>query len=419
MSPREIYLLQTLGLEHDPFAHAVTELEMQINSDDPPFLTYFVDLPATEGQEDSLLDALQEPGHAVVYGDVGSGKTMLRYALEAQCRGLAERTLVVSQELGKSGGGETAVPTLQTFTQALATDLFVQTIERFDQLAILPDQELTTALSSYWHQNIPNFRRNLARHLRQGQSPDMPTGISPWWRTWKRIVVRYTPLTKARKLFLEEVLARGEEVENRLERGSTINNLQQGIALAHRLGFQQIYYLIDTADTPQFNTPLLQTHLREINDLLPNIPSQIPLSLKLFLPHRLQKKLQTFFSQPENQLIFPSFSAIMKWNHSLLHALIENRFRSARSWIRGIDVLASQESPAQLENELIKSAQYSPRCLLQIVSLLIDTHVSRTAVEPTFTTTDLRHALQFWSRDKFSLPPPIVNSPTNEGTLYA
>lgn len=175
-NPRAIYLLQTLGLEHDPFAYATAELELQINSDDPPFLTYFVDLPVAEGQG-SLLEALQQPGHAMVYGEIGSGKTTLRYALEAQCRGLTQRVLVVSQEMGK-GGGEMAVPTLQTFTQALATDLFVQTIERFDTLPT-PDAGLTMALSRFWQQNIPNFHRNLARHLRQGQSPNTPTGISP------------------------------------------------------------------------------------------------------------------------------------------------------------------------------------------------------------------------------------------------
>ena len=419
VNPREVYLLQTLGLEHDPFAYATAELELQINSDDPPFLTYFVDLPVAEG-EGSLLEAIKKPGHAVVYGEAGSGKTTLRYALEAQCRGLAEPVLVVSHELGK-GGGETAVPSLQTFTQALATDLFVQTIEKFDTFPAPPDAHLTKALSSYWQQNIPNFHRNLARHLRQGQSPHMPTSISPWWRTWKRVVVRYIPLTKARKQFLEQVLA-WQEKREKVGVDTAVTDkttLKQGGSLAKQLGYQQLYYLIDAADTPELNISTLLNHLNQINDILPDISSQIPLSLKLFLPQRIQTKLQTFLSQPENQLIFPSFSAIINWNYSLLHVLIENRFRSAGSWIRGIEVLASQESPVNLESELILSAQQSPRRLLQILSLLIDTHANRTAIEPTITNSDLQKTFQVWSDNTPSLPSLIVDNVINEGMLYA
>jgi hypothetical protein len=415
-NPRDIYLLQTLGLKHDPFAYATAELELQINSDDPPFLTYFVDLPVGEGKQGLLLEELQKPGHTVVYGEIGSGKTTLRYALEAQCRGLAQRVLVVSEELGK-GDPETTVPTLQTLTQALATDLFVQTIERFDTLLSIPDASLTAALSRFWHQNIPNFHRSVTRHLQQGQPPDTPTGISPWWRTWKRVVVRYTPLTKARKQFLEQVLALGKEKRERGTAVPSTTTLQQGISLAQQLGYQQLYYLLDAADTPEFNITTLLNHLNQINGILPNI-SQIPLSLKLFLPQRTQAELQGFLSQTENRLISPSFSAIIQWNYSLLHALIENRFRSAGSWIRGIEVLASQESPVKLERELIQSAQQSPRRLLQILSLLINTHANRTAIEPTFTNADLKQTLQLWSHNPSSLTPPTVNNVINEGMLY-
>ena len=95
--------------------------------------------------------------------------------------------------------------------------------------ATLPDESLTVALSSCWHQNIPNFRRNLARHLQQSQSPDMPIGISPWWRTWKRVVVRYTPLTKARRQFLEQVLALEKEKREKDTAVTDTTTLQQGI----------------------------------------------------------------------------------------------------------------------------------------------------------------------------------------------
>lgn len=230
--------------------------------------------------------------------------------------------------------------------------------------------------------------------------------------------MRYTPLTKARKQFLEQVLALGKEKGGEDTAVASTTILQQGISLAKQLGYQQLYYLLDAADTPELNVMVLLSHLNQINNFLPDIPSQIPLSLKLFLPQRIQVELQSFLSQPGNRLISPSFSAILKWNYSLLHALIENRFRSAGSWIRGIEVLANPESPIELESKVIQSAQQSPRLLLQVLSLLINTHANRTAIEPIFTNSDLQQTLQLWSHSPSSLTPPTDNNVINEGMLY-
>ena len=404
---RNEYLFQTLGLDHDPFAFASTELELPVNRDDPPFLTYFVDLPV-ENSSLSLLENLKQPGHAVVYGMSGSGKTMLRYALEAQCRGLADRILVVSQPMGK-GGPKTAVPPLSptAFAEAFATDLFVQTLEQFDSLLNPPDAELTAELSHFWHTHIPNFHRNLERHLSQGKPADAPTGISVWWRTWKRIVVRYTPLNTARVQFLTAVLAAGEDEEMAVTHNSAI---QQGCHLAHRLGYKQIFYLIDVADTPQLNTTKLVEQLCAIPNWLSLVNDEIPISLKLFLPERMKESIQDSPDPCPPALISPSFSAIIRWNRpELLQALIANRFRSAGSWIRGIEVLASQEIAAELPNQLIKAANQSPRRLLQIVNQLFRVHAERDASDPTITVDDWQTA----SQTRTGVSPVSSNSPTN------
>lgn len=399
---RNEYLFQTLGLDHDPFAFASTELELPVNRDDPPFLTYFVDLPV-EGSSLSLLENLKQPGHAVVYGTSGSGKTMLRYALEAQCRGMADRILVVSQPMGK-GGPKTAVPPLSpaAFVEALATDLFVQTLEQFDSFLNPPDAELITELSHFWHTNIPNFHRNLERHLSQGKPADAPTGISVWWRTWKRIVVRYTPLNTARVQFLTAVLAAGEGGETAVTHN---NAIQQGRHLAHRLGYKQIFYLIDVADTPQLNTTKLIEQLCELPNWLPLANNEIPISLKLFLPERMKDTIQDSSALCPPALISPSFSAIIRWNRpELLQALIANRFRSAGSWIRGIEVLASQEIAAELPNQLIKAANQSPRRLLQIVNQLIRVHAERDFGDPTITIDDWQAVRASWAYGSPPLP---------------
>lgn len=405
---RNQYLFQTLNLDHDPFAFASTELELPVNRDDPPFLTYFVDLPV-ENSSVSLLENLKQPGHAVVYGAVGSGKTMLRYVLEAQCRGLSDRILVVSQPMGKGGPQTPDMPlSPSAFAESLATDLFVQTLEQFDSLLNPPDAELTEELSHYWHTNIPNFHRNLERHLAQGKPVDAPTGISVWWRTWKRIVVRYTPLSTARMQFLTSVLTVGE---NRERAGSHNSAIQQGRHLAHRLGYKQIFYLIDVADTLQLNTTKLIEQLCAIANWLPLTADVVPISLKLFLPERLKETLQAFPGASPAALISPSFSAIIQWNHpELLQALIANRFRSAGSWIQGIEVLASQEIAVALPNQLVKAANKSPRRLLQIVNQLIRAHVERDAGDPTITIDDWQAMRMSWAYGSPPLPSLLLTT---------
>jgi len=413
---RNEYLLQTLGLDHDPFAYASTELELPVNRDDPPFLTYFVDLPV-ENSSLSLLENLKQPGHAVVYGAAGSGKTMLRYALEAQCRGMADRVLVVSQPMGK-GGPKTAVPPLSpaAFVEALATDLFVQTLEQFDSLLNPLDAKLMAELSHFWHTHIPNFHRNLERHLSQGKPTDAPTGISVWWRTWKRIVVRYTPLSKARVQFLTAVLAAGEGRETAVTHP---NAIQQGRRLAHRLGYKQIFYLIDVADTPQLNTTKLVEQLCAIPNWLPLANNEIPISLKLFLPERTKDTIQDSPDPCPPALISPSFSAIIRWNRpELLQALIANRFRSAGSWIRGIEVLASQEIAAELPNQLIRAANQSPRRLLQIVTQLIRAHADRDFGDPTITLDDWQAARTSWAYGSPPLPSLLTTNNIAEGNEH-
>ncbi|MBK7917537.1 MAG: hypothetical protein IPJ94_15020 [Chloroflexi bacterium] len=413
---RNEYLFQTLGLDHDPFAFASTELELPVNRDDPPFLTYFVDLPV-ENSSLSLLENLKQPGHAVVYGTSGSGKTMLRYALEAQCRGLADRVLVVSQPMGK-GGPKTAVPSLSptAFSEALATDLFVQTLEQFDSLLNPPDTKLTTELSHFWHTHIPNFHRNLERHLSQGKPADAPTGISVWWRTWKRIVVRYTPLNTARVRFLTAVLAAREGRETT----ATHNNaIQQGRHLAHRVGYKQIFYLIDVADTPQLNTTKLVEQLCAIPNWLSLASDEIPISLKLFLPEHIKDTIQNSPDPCPPTLISPSFSAIIRWNHpELLQALIANRFRSAGSWIRGIEVLARQEIAAEMPNQLIKAANQSPRRLLQIVNQLIRAHAERDFGDPIITLDDWQAARASWAYGSPPLPSLLTSTHIAEGNEH-
>ena len=199
----------------------------------------------------------------------------------------------------------------------------------------------------------------------------------------------------------------------------TTNSLKQGIHLAHQLGYKHIYYLIDVADTPQLNTTKLLAQLRETENWLPLVDDEIPISLKLFLPEQLSDIHQAPSTPLPKALISPSFSAILSWkNPELLKALIGNRFRSAGSWIRGIEVLASQEIAVELPTKLIESAHHSPRRLLQIVNELIQVHANRAPNDPAFTTDDWQEMSSSWA---YGSPPPsslIVNNIIAQGSNH-
>lgn len=410
---RNQYLFNTLGLNHDPFAFSSAELELTVNSEDPPFFSYFVDLPSRNNQ-DSLLATLKQPGHAILYGAEGSGKTTFRYALEAQCRALTEDTLVISHPIGKSEPNNhkptsDKEATLTTFIEAFATDLFVQTLEQFDTLSPKPDMELTTKLSHFWHHYIPNFRRSLERHLQQKQTTHTTAGISVWWRTWKRHVIRYTPLTPDRIQFLQQILTSNKS-KKKSKTVRELDILELSRDLSQQLGYQQIYYLVDVADNPQLDIVQLIGQFQDITNWVPILENKINFSIKFFLPERLKHVIENHPVQLPNPLISPSFSAIMQWQETqLLQTLITNRFRSAGSWIQGIEVLASQEISTELPGKLIEIAHHSPRRLLQIINNLITIHADRDPDDPTLSLRDWQQLCDSWSDDPLS-PSPLIAS---------
>ncbi|MBK6710544.1 MAG: hypothetical protein IPG51_09455 [Chloroflexi bacterium] len=409
-SDRVVYLEETLHLRHDPFSYPVAEVEIQVNPYDPPFFRYYVDPPYESADEANspLLDNLEQSGAAIIYGAAGSGKTTLCYRLEAACRETAVPTLTLNHVLGKDPDLTDPEGFWQTLNEGLATDLFIQVLERFDSFSPTLLTELTPSLAHYWTGHIPQFSRNIQRHLAQRQ-PTAATGMSAqWWPIWQRAAVRYTPFTPARAQFLSRLLETSPPWSN----GQLIdkNSFQKGIALAQRLGFAQVFFLVDIVEAEKRAQKKLDSHIQRLwRDLLP-LPMPIPFYPKFFLPIRLKPLLDSLIGQIP--LISPIFSAIMNWNRSqALTELIENRFRSAGGWIRGFDVLASEEIVSELSEAILRVANHSPRRLLQVHSLLIEAHVSRDPKDPQITTADWQRLCDLWSYDPPS-PIPLMGSAT-------
>lgn len=404
---RDVYLKKTLHLNHDPFANPVAEWEIQLNPDDPPFFRYFVDPPYENQEEEtnSLLDNLQQPGTAVVFGAAGSGKTMLCYRLDAACRELAAPTLMLSQVLGKDASLTDPNAFWQKLTEGLAVDLFVQTLERFDSIPLNTLKELTPSLAHYWARHIPQFTRNVKRHLAQQQKHETSGLSAQWWSVWQRTAVRYTPFNRERVQFLTNLLTVPTGWSNGTMGEMTF---QTGISLAKQLGFQQVFLLVDVVEAIQREESELENHIRALWRYLLPLSVPLPFYPKFFLPLRLKPLMESLIAQ--TPLISPVFSAIMNWSDpQVLTELVENRFRSAGGWIKGLDVLASEEIVSELSEAILRVANHSPRRLLQLHSLLIDAHVSRDPTDRQITAVDWQRLCDLWSYGS-PYPTPLMSS---------
>ncbi len=374
-SRRARYLLGTLRLEHDPFCAPTAELELQINPEDSPFFSYFIDPPyRLTGMRvrQPLLDQLKAPQPACVYGQPGTGKTAVKTMLEAECRALPEQTLVVSLSLGKGEPVQLDETLLwQRLTEALAVDLFVQVIEQLDSLQKVLKPALVAELSRFWQAHIPQFRRTVKRELVRTESE---TGdISTWWRVWDRPVIRYTPLTTGRKQFVEAVLGQaGSTPQKREENGRS--QFRQGLQLAKKCGYERLYLLIDVPGGTQPNELDVAELLRFLFDLT---DLSLPIYTKLFFPQSFQPDAEYLFV--EENMTLELFTAVLNWNQPrAFQKLLEQRFRTAGSWIRNLNTIIEQPVVAEINKLLQQEANQSPRFLLQTISRLIDSHANHT-----------------------------------------
>ena len=392
-SGRAQYLLGTLRLEHDPFAAPTAELELQINPEDSPFFSYFVDPPyqlAGQRVRHALLSLLKEPQPSCVYGGRGTGKTAVKTMLEAECRALPEQTLVVSLGLGKGEPVQLDETLLwQRLTAALAIDLFVQVIEQFDGLKSVLKPAFVAELSCFWQAHIPQFRRTLKRELLRTESEN--SDISTWWRVWDRPVIRYTPLNTGRRRFVEAVLGQASGAEASDE-GNCRSQFQQGLTLARKCRYQRLYLLIDLPGGTQPTELDIAELLRFLFTLT---DFSLPIYYKLFLPQSFQPDTEYLFA--EENMTLELFTAVLNWNQpQAFQKLLEQRFRTAETWIRNLNTFIEQPVVTAINKLLQQEANQSPRFLLQTISRLIDSHANQTPEEFRITLADWQNMLARW-----------------------
>ena len=395
-SRRAQYLLGTLRLEHDPFCAPTAELELQINPEDSPFFSYFIEPPYQYGGEthvEGLLSRLQAPQPSCVYGRSGLGKTAVKTMLEAECRIMPEQTLVVSLGLGKGDKAQLDETMLwRRLTEALAIDLFVQVIEQFNNLKAVLNEEIITGLARFWQQHVPQFQRTLRRELLRAKEDNVD--ISTWWQVWDRPVIRYTSLTAERRSFIEAVLAQTNVKMEVLGNGRS--HFQQGLAWARLCRYQRLYLLIDVPGgirPAELDVAELLHFLFELTDL------SLPIYYKLFLPQSFQPDAEYVFA--EENMMLDMFTAVLNWNQpQALQNLLANRFRTAGSWIENLNTIIETAVVTKINTLLQTEANQSPRFLLQTISRLIDSHANHAPELFLITLDDWKRMLTRWGIDE-------------------
>ncbi len=396
-NPRQTYLQKTLGLSHDPFAGPVAEQELHSSEKEPRFFSYYTD-PKDPKFNKPLPQVLREAHNGLIFGRPGSGKTTLRFTLEAECRSVYDRTLVVTYELShKITQPPAAEKHWAKIAEELAIDLFIQVIELLDALDAPTDiqkQHLRTQMALIW----PRLRRT-ADLILEDDFSDRENGLAALWPRLNRPAVRYINQSPKIRDLVKECLPPPPQTSD-LPLSSEVL-LKAGIAAAKAWGFKQIFVLGDGVDAYERQVADM---LALISPLLSNLTKWQAegLFFYFFLPSEMRLPLTKTYREALNNLPFPPIYYIIEWVTTNLAEILHQRLRAAGSRILDFDALAA-DFENNLEDYLVKAAQNSPRRLLRLVSALIDAHAQAEPEQLLISTKDWYRMRQNWG---YGLPLP-------------
>lgn len=402
-NPRQFYLRKIVGLSHDPFAGPVAEQELHSTEKEPHFFAYYTD-PTPPQFDKPLLQALREARNGLIFGPPGSGKTTLRYTLEAECRAIYDRTLVVTYELShKINRPPAARQHWTNLARELAVDLFIQIIEQLDLLD--PPTELAQQLLQRQMALVWSRLRRTVDLILSGDYANRENGLASLWPRLNRPAVRYISPSPRINRLLEQCRPEGVMLTETLSGEAA---LRAGLAAAKAWGFKRVFVLVDGVDALERR---VENMLALIDPLLANLtewPAE-GLYFYFFLPSELEEVLVKRYGQFFNLLTFAPIWYIIGWNKHKLSQLLQQRLWAAGSRLPGFNALAVPGLEAHLEEAMVTAANASPRRLLQVTSALIDAHAQATPDRLLITLDDWQQMQQQWSYD----PPPPANLPIN------
>jgi hypothetical protein len=406
--------LNYAGFRWDAFAQPVAEQEYGFTDDSvlrvsapdeaPPLVpqpddipdvfarAYYVDPRYDDWRAGSVFDELRAPGHALVYGRPGDGKSTLRLAVETHVRAYPDNTLVVTYEPGRAVEHEVdqcvaRAPTadaaaaardahLRQLAAALAVDLFIQIIEQFSYRLRPPSAKQNQAFCTLITTLEPRLKQVLERLMR-GDPPADLWGFAWLWRRLDRPIVQPVGRTSAMRAWFKTLRRRARRGKTAAETPTDGASLwQQALDAARIWGFERVYVMLDGVDTYWRQPPDMLDLLDPILRLVPDFTAQ-GVSLKAFLPRELAadvaRRLVGYGVALDRVLVIQ-----LEWTKERLEALVLVRYRAAGSRRLGLGDMVEASLRPEIDDMLLAAADGSPRRLLLILNSLILAHISDT-----------------------------------------
>lgn len=401
--------LRDLGLSRDLFKVQSAEQDFpgpQTSEKHGDLFSYVID-PTDPTSLQSLSLILKEAQNGFVFGPRGSGKTTLRYLLEAQYRTAAARQLVFTYDLRHNA--DTVFDVRQhsiRLSGELALDLFIQVIERLDEMLSPPTESQIQALQMQVSRLGGSVRRAISR-LQQEDFAAAEYGLARIWPSLGRLPVKYVDSSARVHRLLKNLPARTVPGPNS-KTGESL--LEAGLAVAKTWQFEQVFVLVDNVDAAD-RTPAQMLAL--LSPLLERLAAWQTKGLffYFFLPAQLASVLQAEYRELFNKrLTFAPAWWIINWNKDTLTELLHERLRAGGSRAAGFNALAAPEFQGKLEDYLLQAADNHPRQLLRLVSALINAHLTTTPDRSVFTPADWQTMQKQWSYGQ--LPSLAWLSPT-------
>jgi hypothetical protein len=414
---RHIYL-ETIGLtKSDPFVAPVSEQEVDLSQylsppqiplaattrdvRQPAFFDFVSPPPLSDWPPDLSVDEslalLQEPRAHFIYGLPGSGKTTLRLALDAHLRQKPKHTLSVTYCRFPTNPDSTNHWT--ALAAELAIDLFIQIVEQIESFG----EPSPAQLDALRAQVLVGGLSRLVERILDDPEPPSFWGLGTLWPSVSRSTVRRVVSSPA----LIKVLAQSRLPQHHASSPQTgYAALLDGLQAAQRWGFKQTIVMIDGVDTPKRDIQFMLNLIQPVISALPDFEAH-HVTFRFFLPLELRAPVSALLQSIAPNLTSAPLDSIMgPWNDASLRRLLAQRFRAAGSRRVGFDNLAGPGLENRLDELLIRSANGSPRRLLQLISSLIDHHAARDPHDRLITLDDWQSMRAQW-RDN---PPALLPS---------
>lgn len=366
--------LRSLGLNHDPFITPVAEQETSSSDDIPISYSYYLHPSFTAGKKavnEITFRTLEE--NIFIYGDPGSGKTTLRFMIEAECRTRLEKTLVVSNILGE----DIELPLSsdehgRKLAKSIAIGLFIQIVEQFEPSKRSLDKKLIDVLKRQIIIGGRHVQRLLSFLLDPG-IPNKRAGISAYWRMIGEIPVKYVTKTEALSQLINKCTNYNKMKNEDL---TSWDLVAQGFHAARLWGFRRILIMVDGVDTRQRNTEAMLDLIKPLIEKFSGLAAQ-DVYFRFFLPVELRKTIENHIKTITNGNLkaVKYRPIIIKWQKDDLYKILAQRFSAAGSHLDGFESLADKN--LKIDQKLINEAKGSPRRLLNLASALIDEHLAR------------------------------------------